>query len=112
MSTSGGPSSSCKLIGSASPGCLAFLVVPDESPASAGLPGTVRLDKRATGPSKPSVANIYDIQKVWRATFLESNGVLPDEDLSALDAGLRLVFGLERRPPSCLGHRSWRDELE
>lgn len=77
------------------PRVRSFLVVPLTSRLHLqGLPGTVRLDKRATGLSKPSVANVYDIQKVLRSDFLESTGVLPVEDLNALDAGLRLVLGL------------------
>lgn len=34
-----------------------------------GLPGNLRLEKRATGLSKPSVANLHDIQKLLRSDF-------------------------------------------
>ncbi|HVF59526.1 MAG TPA: type II toxin-antitoxin system PemK/MazF family toxin [Thermoanaerobaculia bacterium] len=72
-----------------------FLVVPLTSRLHLdGLPGNVRLERRATGLPKPSVANVYDIQKVLRSDFSERLGVLPTETLSRLDAGLRLVLDL------------------
>lgn len=72
-----------------------FLVVPLTSRLHLdGLPGNVRLDKRATGLPKPSVANVYDIQKVLRSDFGSRLGALPNEALTQLDAGLRLVLGL------------------
>jgi mRNA-degrading endonuclease toxin of MazEF toxin-antitoxin module len=58
------------------------------------LPGNVRLDRRATGLSKPSVANLYDIQKVLSADFVERLGHLAPEHRQALDDGLRLVLDL------------------
>ncbi len=72
-----------------------FLVVPLTSRLHLdGLPGNVRLERRATGLPKPSVANVYDIQKVLRSDFSERLGALPAETLSRLDAGLRLVLDL------------------
>ena len=72
-----------------------FLVVPLTSRLHLeGLPGTVRLDRRTTGLPKASVANVYDIQKVLRADFLERAGALAPERLAALDDGLRLVLDL------------------
>jgi mRNA-degrading endonuclease toxin of MazEF toxin-antitoxin module len=72
-----------------------FLVVPLTSRLHVeGLPGNLRLEKRATGLSKPSVANIYDIQKVLRDDFVERVGRLSPEQGQALDAGLRLVLDL------------------
>jgi mRNA-degrading endonuclease toxin of MazEF toxin-antitoxin module len=72
-----------------------FLVVPLTSRLHVeGLPGNLRLEKRATGLSKPSVANIYDIQKVLRDDFVERVGRLGPEQEQALDAGLRLVLDL------------------
>jgi mRNA-degrading endonuclease toxin of MazEF toxin-antitoxin module len=60
----------------------------------AGLPGTVRLSRRATGLPKASVANVYDVQKVLRADFLDRIGALePDRQLEVA-AGLRLVLDL------------------
>lgn len=77
------------------PRVRSFLVVPLTSRLHLeGLPGTVRLDRRATGLSKTSVANVYDVQKVLRSDFLESTSALPPDQLAALDAGLRLVFDL------------------
>lgn len=58
------------------------------------LPGTVRLARRATGLSKVSVANVYDVQKVVRLDFLERVGRLPAQDLEAVSKGLRLVLGI------------------
>jgi mRNA interferase MazF len=72
-----------------------FLVVPLTSRLHLeGLPGNVRLDRRATGLPKPSVANVYDVQKVLRADFLERLATLPPDRIVALDAGLRLVLAL------------------
>jgi mRNA-degrading endonuclease toxin of MazEF toxin-antitoxin module len=72
-----------------------FLVVPLTSRLHlAGLPGTVRLPRRATGLGKDSVANVYDVQKVLRSDLLERVGTLPSPELTAVDDGLRLVLGL------------------
>ena len=77
------------------PRVRSFLVVPLTSRLHLeGLPGNVRLERRATRLPKACVANVYDIQKVVRSDFLECLGMLPDERLSALDDGLRLVLGL------------------
>ncbi|MGQ0737369.1 MAG: type II toxin-antitoxin system PemK/MazF family toxin [Acidobacteriota bacterium] len=77
------------------PRVQSFLVVPLTSRLHLeGLPGTVRLDRRATGLPRTSVANVYDVQKILRSDFVESTGTLPAERLAALDAGLRLVLDL------------------
>jgi mRNA-degrading endonuclease toxin of MazEF toxin-antitoxin module len=77
------------------PRVRSFLVVPLTSRLHLeGLPGNVRLDRRATGLNKPSVANVYDVQKVLRSDFLERLSTLPTERAAALDAGLRLVLDL------------------
>ena len=59
-----------------------------------GLPGNLRLEKRATGLPRPSVANLYDIQKVLSADSVERLGRLSQEQRQALDDGLRLVLDL------------------
>jgi mRNA-degrading endonuclease toxin of MazEF toxin-antitoxin module len=59
-----------------------------------GLPGNVRLDRRATGLSKTSVANVYDLQKVLRSDLVENVGRLSADSLKAIDDGLRLVLEL------------------
>ena len=72
-----------------------FLVVPLTSRLHLeGLPGNVRLGRRATGLPKTSIANVYDVQKVLRADFVERLKVLPTEWLSAVSDGLRLVLDL------------------
>lgn len=77
------------------PRVRSFLVVPLTSRLHLeGLPGNVRLEKRATGLSKPSVANLYDIQKVVRADFVGRLGRLSPEQREALGDGLRLVLDL------------------
>src|SRR5881409_2979300 len=77
------------------PRVQSFLVVPLTSRLHLeGLPGNVRLDRRETGLPKTSVANVYDLQKVLRADFLERLGALPGERLSSIDEGLRLVLDL------------------
>jgi mRNA-degrading endonuclease toxin of MazEF toxin-antitoxin module len=77
------------------PRVRSFLVAPLTSRIHlAELPGNVKLDRRATGLSKASVANVYDLQKVIVTDFLEPVSVLTGDDLGALDDGLRLVLGL------------------
>jgi mRNA-degrading endonuclease toxin of MazEF toxin-antitoxin module len=77
------------------PRVRSFLVAPLTSRLHLeGLPGNLRLEKRATGLSKPSVANLYDVQKVLRADFVERLGHLGLEQRRSLDEGLRLVLDL------------------
>jgi mRNA-degrading endonuclease toxin of MazEF toxin-antitoxin module len=77
------------------PRVRSFLVVPLTSRLHLeGLPGTLRLSQHATGLGRPSVANVYDVQKVLRSDFLERTGRITGPDLTALNAGLRLVLGL------------------
>ena len=77
------------------PRVRSFLVVPLTSRLHLdGLPGNVRLNRRATRLPKASVANVYDIQKVLRPDLIERLGSLPEADVSAIDDGLRLVLDL------------------
>ena len=77
------------------PRVRSFLVVPLTSRLHLeGLPGNVRLDRRATRLPKASVANVYDVQKVLRSDFAECLGILPRDDLSAVENGLQLVLQL------------------
>jgi mRNA-degrading endonuclease toxin of MazEF toxin-antitoxin module len=77
------------------PRVRSFLVVPLTSRLHLeGLPGNVRLERRATGLSKASVANVYDVQKVLRSDFRERLALLPSEEVAVLGDGLRLVFDL------------------
>ncbi|MDH3745493.1 MAG: type II toxin-antitoxin system PemK/MazF family toxin [Acidobacteriota bacterium] len=72
-----------------------FLVVPLTSRLHlADLPGNVRFDRRSTGLPKPSVANVYDIQKAVRSDFASRAALLPATALAELEDGLRLVFDL------------------
>ena len=72
-----------------------FLVVPLTSRVHLeGLPGNVRLDRRATGLTKTSVANVYDVQKVLQLDFLERLATLPDDSMKTVADGLRLAFDL------------------
>jgi mRNA-degrading endonuclease toxin of MazEF toxin-antitoxin module len=77
------------------PRVRSFLVVPLTSRLHLeGLPGNVRLTRADTKLSQPSVANVYDVQKVLRADFLETLGRLPADRLAAVADGLRLVLDL------------------
>ena len=77
------------------PRVRSFLVVPLTSRLHVeGLPGNVRLDRRETGLPKTSVANVYDVQKMLRADFVERLNALPSARLSAVSDGLRLVLDL------------------
>jgi len=72
-----------------------FLVVPLTSRLHLeGLPGNVRLDRRDTRLSKPSIANVYDVQKVLRPDFMERVAALPADRLALVSDGLRLVLDL------------------
>jgi mRNA interferase MazF len=72
-----------------------FLVVPLTSRTHLeGLPGNVRLHRKATGLTKTSVANVYDVQKVLRIDFLERIARVPVDEMMRLDSGLRLILGL------------------
>ena len=72
-----------------------FLVVPLTSRLHLeGLPGNVRLERRATRLPKTSVANVYDVQKVLRSDFAERLGMLPQAAFSSVENGLRLVLEL------------------
>lgn len=77
------------------PRVRSFLVIPLTSRLHLdGLPGNVRLSRADTRLPKPSVANVYDVQKVLRDDFAEYLGSLPPDRMAALDQGLRLVFDL------------------
>ena len=72
-----------------------FLVVPLTSRLHLeGLPGNLRLDRRQTGLSKTSIANVYDVQKVLRVDFDSRIGRLPAEAIDTLGRGLKLVLEL------------------
>ncbi|MEE2776027.1 MAG: type II toxin-antitoxin system PemK/MazF family toxin [Acidobacteriota bacterium] len=72
-----------------------FLVVPLTSRLHLeGLPGNVRYSRQTTSLPKPSVANVYDLQKVLRSDFSGRVGALGPDDLSLLESGLRLALGL------------------
>lgn len=77
------------------PRVRSFLIVPLTSRLHLeGLPGNVRLDRKSTGLSKASVANVYDVQKVIRIDLVERVASLPGEQIDRISAGLRLVLGL------------------
>ena len=72
-----------------------FLVVPLTSRLHLeGLPGNVRLGAAATGLGKPSVANVYDLQKALRVDLVARVRPLPPSELVELEAGMRLVLEL------------------
>lgn len=77
------------------PRVRSFLVVPLTSRLHLdGLPGNVRLSRADTGLPRPSVANVYDVQKVLREDFEGRVGLLPASRVDVLDSGLRLVLDL------------------
>ncbi len=77
------------------PRVASFLVVPLTSRMHLeGLPGNVRLASHSTRLQKPSVANVYDLQKVLKSDLIEPVGELRGAELEAIDAGLRLVLEL------------------
>lgn len=73
----------------------AFLIIPLTSRLHPdGLPGNVRLSRSDIHLPEPSVANVYDVQKVLRRDFVECLGLLPVEKPALIEKGLRLVFDL------------------
>ena len=77
------------------PRVRSFLAIPLTSRVHLeGLPGNVRLDRRVTHLSKDSVANVYDLQKVFVADFAEPLATLPPAALAKIEEGLRLVLDL------------------
>ena len=75
------------------PRVRSFLVVPLTSRLHLeGLPGNVRLSRAETRLPKPSVANVYDVQKVLRDDFLECVGSVAADRMAAVSGGLRLVL--------------------
>jgi mRNA-degrading endonuclease toxin of MazEF toxin-antitoxin module len=77
------------------PRVRSFLVIPLTSRLHLeGLPGNLRLESRLTRLPQHSVANVYDIQKVFREDFLERTAQLPADSLAKLADGLRLVLEL------------------
>ena len=76
------------------PRIASFLVVPLTSRLHLeGLPGNVRLDTRSTRLKKPSVANVYDLQKVLKSDLIERVGELRPGELD----------GTRRRPSAGAG---------
>jgi mRNA-degrading endonuclease toxin of MazEF toxin-antitoxin module len=77
------------------PRVRSFLAVPLTSRLHLeGLPGNVRLDRRVSHLSRDSVANVYDLQKVFVADFDEPLTTLSRSALEQIEAGLRLVLDL------------------
>lgn len=77
------------------PRAQSCLVVPLTSrPHLAELPGNLRLEARATGLPKTSVANVFDLQRVLRSAILATIGQLTAGDVERLDESRRLALGL------------------
>jgi mRNA interferase MazF len=60
----------------------------------AAAPGNVLCRPRATGLPKPSVVNVSQIAAIDRGALLERIGRLPVALLREVEAGVRLVLGL------------------
>lgn len=57
-------------------------------------PGNVRLSRRDTGLTKPSVANVSQVATVDKQQLLERVATLPPRLLAEIERGVRLVLGL------------------
>jgi mRNA interferase MazF len=62
--------------------------------ALAQAPGNVRVAKRDSGLSKPSVVNVSQLMTIDRIYLTERVRSLAPQALAQVDAGLRLVLGL------------------
>jgi mRNA interferase MazF len=60
----------------------------------AEAPGNVLLDRRSTGLTRRSVANVSQIVTLDRRLLTKRVRKLPPRKLAAIDAGLKLVLGL------------------
>lgn len=67
--------------------------------ALAAAPGNVLCRPRGTGLEKPSVVNVSQISAVDRGFFIERIGRVPLPVLQEVEAGVRLVLGLEATAP-------------
>jgi mRNA interferase MazF len=60
----------------------------------AGAPGNVRLGKAESGLAKPSVVNVSQLATLDKAKLTSRVRALPDDAMSRIDNGLRLVLAL------------------
>ena len=60
----------------------------------AGAPGNVRISKRDSKLSKPSVINVSQVLTLDKGYLDRRVGALPAAKLTELESGLRLVLGL------------------
>ena len=60
----------------------------------AEAPGNVRLNRRTTGLSKASVANVSQVLTLDRSLIERTSRTIPESAMRAVDEGLRLVLGL------------------
>lgn len=60
----------------------------------AAAPGNVLLRSKTSGLAKPSVVNVSQVLTVNRLVLADRVRSLPDREMAAVDAGLRLVLGL------------------
>lgn len=62
--------------------------------ALAEAPGNIRIGKSESGLSKPSIINVSQVLTVDRSYLTERVRALPQQIMSRVDGGLRLVLGL------------------
>jgi mRNA interferase MazF len=62
--------------------------------ALAEAPGNIRIGKSESGLSKPSIINVSQVLTVDRSYLTERVRALPQQVVSRVDGGLRLVLGL------------------
>lgn len=62
--------------------------------ALAEAPGNIRIGKSESGLSKPSIINVSQVLTVDRSYLTERVRALPQQIMSRVDSGLRLVLGL------------------
>ena|SRR5215213_2323343 len=60
----------------------------------AEMPGNVLIEKRQSGLSKDSVANVTQIVTIDKSQLLEFVGTLSERKMEQIDKGLRLVLSL------------------
>lgn len=60
-----------------------------------GLPGNVRLSRRASRLDRPSIANVAQVAPLPRSGFKERVALLDSAVLARIDAGLALVLELD-----------------
>lgn len=74
----------------------AIVAVVTSNVRAADAPGNVFLDAQKSGLPQNSVVNVSQILTLDKSFFTDQVGILPSENMTAVDEGLRLMLGLSQ----------------